>query len=107
MRAFENQGAYALLMPKEGNIMTPTQSSGLAADINQKRGQTLVTNGAFDFFQLGMSPVDMNIVETLQLSKQDICMLYGLDSILFNDHSSATFSNKDEDKRASIVNGVA
>jgi HK97 family phage portal protein len=60
----------------------------------------LVTTAKFKYQQLGLSPVDLNIIESQKMDLRDICNVYGISSELLNDPDNKTNSNKAESRKA-------
>jgi HK97 family phage portal protein len=63
-------------------------------------GKMLVTTAKFKYQQLGLSPVDLNIIESQKMDLRDICNVYGISSELLNDPDNKTNSNKAESRKA-------
>jgi HK97 family phage portal protein len=84
---------------------TDTQASDLEKQWNrklgsEKAGKIMVTAAKFDYKQLGLSPVDLNILESQKMDLRDICNVYGVSSELLNDPDNKTNSNKKESRSA-------
>lgn len=84
---------------------TPEQASQLEAQWAQKvgsqrAGKVMVTAAKMQWTALGLSPVDLNIIESQKMDLRDICNVYGVSSELFNDPDNKTNANKAESRKA-------
>lgn len=111
----QNSGALGLLMyDKQGNDnnITPEQLQQLKTKINtdihgaKNRGKIVAASQMFKWQQLGMSAADMQLMEDHHITRDDICAIYGLASVLFNDHSSSTFNNIQEAKKSAYTDAI-
>lgn len=66
-----------------------TQNSGGSDKFNS----IYVTNTRLKFVQTGMSPTDLKLLEGIISSLRQLCAMYGMPSVLFNDNESSTFNN--------------
>jgi len=65
---------------------------------NYKR--MLLAANKWKWIQFGISPVDLNIIESQKMSLRDLCNIYGISSELLNDPDNKTNANKKESRRA-------
>jgi len=72
----------------------------------KNRGRIPVTSYNLKWQQMGMSPVDLNILESDKMDLRTICNIYHVPSELFNDAANKTYSNTQEASRAIWVNAV-
>lgn len=56
----------------------------------------LFQSGKINYTQIGLSPVDMNLIESEKMTFKTLCNVYGVSTILFNDGQSSTESNVKE-----------
>lgn len=94
-----------LMLDDPGVDFTPEQASQLekqwAGKIGpEKAGKMMVTAAKFNYQQLGLSPVDLNIIESQKMDLRDICNVYGVSSELFNDPDNKTNANKEQSRKA-------
>lgn len=110
-----NQGAKGLLMYDKGNdINEPTgpQIQNIRTQINKningadKVGSIQATAKMFKYQQLGANSKDLQLLESHNVSRQDICALFGLDSMLFNDHQASSYNNMSEAKKSAYVDTI-
>ena len=69
-------------------------------------GKTMVTNADVKWHQMGFSPVDLNLLKDKQATLRDICNIYKVSSILFNDHENSTYNNVSEAKKSAYNDAV-
>lgn len=109
VRSFQNMGAVGILSEnsKEGrDSMTQEQASFIKTwwQSNyggpENKGKIHITSQDLKWINLGLSPVDLNIMESLKLSFRQLCNLYQFPSQLLNDNEHATYNNMREAKKA-------
>lgn len=61
-----------------------------------KNGKTMVTNANVNYTKLGLSPVDLNLLEDKKATLRDICNIYKVSSIIFNDNDNSTYNNAEQ-----------
>ena len=69
-------------------------------------GKTMVTNAATKWHQMGFSPVDLNLLQDKRATLRDICNIYKLSSILFNDNENSTYNNVSEAKKSAYNDAI-
>ena len=105
-KMLKNMSPPGILMLDDTNVvMSPTQASDLErqwdAKIGPERaGRMMVTAAKFAYERIGLSPVDLNIIESQKMDLRDICNVYGVSSELFNDPDNKTNANKAESRKA-------
>lgn len=110
-----NGGARGILTPSihsRGDVaeMTETQALALKDRVNENmngahhKGEITVAAVPLTWQEMGMSAVDMNLIETNRLSKDDICNIFNFPAILIS-NSNATYNNVREAKKE-LVSGV-
>jgi len=106
VKSLQNMGAIGMLSRYVG---TPGEK-GLTAEQAQliekkyyekfggasNAGKIMVTGAAVKWQQMGMSPVDLKILEQEQKDLRDLCGVYNLQSQLFNDPENKTYNNMKE-----------
>jgi phage portal protein BeeE len=55
----------------------------------------VATNGIVEYKQIGLSPVDLAILDSLNYDRDTICRIFGVDPILFST-DSASYNNKEQ-----------
>lgn len=109
--SFQNMGAFGMITNKGEVALTEEQ-----ADMIEKRyakktgpknwGKPLITSAELQWQQMGMSPVDLNIIESDKMDMRTICSIYHVPSELFNDADNKTYSNTKEAGSAVYTNAV-
>jgi len=69
-------------------------------------GRTLVTSAAVDFIQMGLSPTDLQLIESGIIDLRTLCNIYSVPSQLFNDVSGTTFNNMAAAKKSLYTEAV-
>jgi site-specific DNA-cytosine methylase len=65
-----------------------------------KRGRIVITGANMDWKQIGMSAVDMNIIESQKFTLRDLCNIYQINSALLNDPDNKVYNNVKEARKA-------
>lgn len=73
---------------------------------NTNRGKVRYMAGDISAIPLGLSPVDLNILEEEQWSFAMLCNVWGVSDTLFNNHSASTESNVKEMRKDFYTNAV-
>jgi len=68
--------------------------------------EPFVTSAAIDVHALGLSPADLKLIDGRMFTFRSFCDGYGIPSEIFNDPQNKTYANKNEAKRAGILDGV-
>lgn len=104
-RALQNMGAEGMLSADEEQL-TDKQVDQMRKDL-KARGtgpenlkKMLVSTAKWRWVRFGISPVDLNIIESMKMSLRDLCNVYGISSELLNDPDNKTNSNKKESRKA-------
>jgi HK97 family phage portal protein len=113
--SFQNMGVMGMITG-EANAgdqgLTPEQAEMLKQKYSREysgpknRGKPLITSAAIKWQQMGMSPVDLNIIESDKMDMRTICNLFHVPSELFNDAANKTYSNTKEAGSAVYTNAV-
>lgn len=106
----QNIGAMGIIAAKGMTNDEPTftreQAEGLQAEYREKfagtgkRGKVMFSPGAIEWHQLGLSPVDLAIIESMNLTDRQICNAFLFPSLLIGDSTQKTFANYKEAKKA-------
>lgn len=118
--SLQNRGARTLIfpeMPKEflgGGITLPsgetldTMNYELNKRLKESGNNGVVMNSLpLGTAQIGLSPVDLNILETNKFDIQMWCSLFHVDSrVIFNDHASSTMDNMKTARLNTITDGI-
>ena len=71
-----------------------------------KRGKIVITAAKLDWQQIGMSAVDLNIIESQKFSLRDLCNIFNVNSALLNDPDNKVYNNVKEARRALYMEKV-
>ena len=117
--ALQNRGARQAIFPKVpkemiGGITLPSGETmdTINKDFNKKIREAgsqgvVVHSIELGSIQIGMSPVDLQILETNKADIQLWCSLFHVDSrAVYNDHQSSTKDNMQSARLNSIVDGI-
>jgi HK97 family phage portal protein len=112
--SFQNMGAYGMITgdaKTDDQSLTPEQLEEIKKRYKKltgpkNAGQPLITSAALKWQQMGMSPVDMNIIESDKMDLRTLCMIYHVPSELFGDAANKTYSNTKEAGSAVYTNAV-
>jgi len=112
--ALQNMGILGFVSGDAGNQdagLTPEQAERIEERLKQKSGpknwgKILVTSANLKWQQIGMSPVDLNIIEGDKMDLRMLCNVYHVPSELFGDAQNKTYSNTKEAGRAVYTGAV-
>src|SRR5690606_23683587 len=105
-KSFQNMGAAGVFSRKSGQDaeLTQEQARQLKKDWDEKADGTNnrvhFTSAQLDWTQLGLSPVDMAILESQKLSFRQFCNIFKFPSTILNDNENSSFNNILEAKKA-------
>lgn len=106
--AFQNGGPAGVLFMNDDRF-DPTsgtqQAEALKTAISQKGGSTnynsiAVSGYKVDWKAIGLSPVELNIIESEKWDMKALCNIYGVPSQLLNDADNKTYNNQMEGEKA-------
>lgn len=93
-KTFRNNGRRAGILYTGGHILKPEQRQQTRekfnAIANGTENELHILEGEFKYEPLGMSPGDIQLLETRKFSVQDLCRWFGVPSILVNDTQETT-----------------
>jgi HK97 family phage portal protein len=112
--SFQNMGALGFVSSDSGAGdpgLTPEQAKAIQDKLAEKtgprnRGKFLVTAANLKWQQMGMSPVDLAILESDKVDLRKQCNIYHVPSELFGDAENKTYSNTKEAGKAVYTNAV-
>jgi HK97 family phage portal protein len=115
-KSFENMGAIGIVSsdesPNSTSEFTEEQARGIERSWSKKyagankRGKLAFTSARVKFIDMGLSPVDLGIIDDQRWNLQDICRVYHVPSIMFSDNDSSTYNNYDTARRVFFNNAV-
>lgn len=98
-RMFQNDGARGLAFNETYNDLTPIQQSDVRDVIDKRvnnndvKGAIATVQGKWGYVNFGGTAVDMELLEALKMSKQDLCMLF---DVPFEFYMDTTYENKEK-----------
>lgn len=108
----KNHGVSGILTSNSERSLTKEQGESLqyawdAKNNNPKKfGRTLVTSAQMQFLQMGMSPTDLQLIESGVIDLRTLCNIYSVPSQLFNDVAGTTFNNMEAAKKSLYTEAV-
>jgi HK97 family phage portal protein len=106
--AFQNGGPAGVLFMNDDRfdpISGASQAQALKKSVSEKAGaqnfnQIAVSGYKVDWKQIGLSPVELNILESEKWDMVSLCNIYGVPSQLLNDANNKTYNNQQEGEKA-------
>ena len=106
--SFQNGGPAGVLFMNDDNfdpISGAQQAQALKKAISEKGGAAnynsiAVSGYKVDWKQIGLSPVELNIIESEKWDMKALCNIYGVPAQLLNDTDSKTYNNQSEGEKA-------
>lgn len=107
-----NKGASGLLTNKGDYPLDSEEAEEIQKAIDKKIagagkfGKIITTNASVEYIQMGMSPTDLQLIESGVVKLRQLCNLYGVDSSLFNDPANKTYNNRKEATKSLYTEAV-
>jgi HK97 family phage portal protein len=106
--SFQNGGPAGVLFMNDDNfdpISGTQQAQALKKAISEKGGASnynsiAVSGYKVDWKQIGLSPVELDIIESEKWDMKSLCNIYGVPSQLLNDADNKTYNNQREGEKA-------
>jgi HK97 family phage portal protein len=113
-KAMENMGVNAIVSADTGvgAMFTQEQAQQMQTAWKEKYGKASMrntpafTDANIKVHELGLSPVDLGIIEDQKLTLRDICNIYHVPTEIFNDPDNKTNTNKVESRKAVYTDAV-
>lgn len=106
--SFQNGGPAGVLFMNDDRF-DPTsgtqQAQALKKAVSEKGGASnfnsiAVSGYKVDWKQIGLSPVELNIIESEKWDMKSLCNIYGVPAQLLNDADNKTYNNQQEGEKA-------
>jgi HK97 family phage portal protein len=100
-----NGGVKGILSGKAEDDWSTSETSRIQDSFNrdymgaENYGKIVVTSAAMQWAQVGVSPADLELMDALRLTKQQLCSLYGFPSQLLNDKEGSLYNTYREAKK--------
>jgi HK97 family phage portal protein len=106
--SFQNGGPAGVLFMNDDRfdpISGNQQAQALKRAVSEKGGSSnfnsiAVSGYKVDWKQIGLSPVELNIIESEKWDMKALCNIYGVPSQLLNDSDNKTYNNQQEGEKA-------
>jgi HK97 family phage portal protein len=113
-KQFENQGpAYMMFRDSAEmwNGLTDPQKTELEKEINSisktgRQGGGKVLRDKFNLIKLGISPADLQIIESTQDGRRILCNVYQMPTELFNDPEGSTYNNVEAARKSAWTDAL-
>jgi len=110
--AFQNQGAFGIISAEKETDLTEEQADMIERKLMKKvggpdnRGKNIVTSASLKWQQMGMSPVDLNIIESDRMDLRSLCNVFHISPELFGDSENKTYANVKEARGAAYTDAI-
>ena len=113
--AYQNQGAAGILArhpQSKDKPLTVQQARQVEQKYYENYGgsrkarRIMATGAMLEWIQLGLSPVDLGILDAEKMDLRKICNLYHVQSQLFNDPDNKAYNNMKEARTAAYTNAT-
>lgn len=106
--SFQNGGPAGVLFMNDDRfdpLSGTQQAQALKKAVSEKGGAAnynsiAVSGYKVDWKQIGLSPVELNIIESEKWDMKSLCNIYGVPSQLLNDAENKTYNNQREGEKA-------
>lgn len=108
-RMFQNDGARGIAYNESYNDLTPIQMSDMRDVVDKRvnnndiKGAVAALQGKWGYINFGGTAVDLELIEALKMSKQDLCMLFDVPFEFFMD---TTYENKNQAMRGWVLHSI-
>lgn len=112
--AMQNSGMLGFISAADGvneAPLTTVQATALQKRLKEyskasKRGEIPVTASRLKWNQMGMSPVDLAMIEADKMDLRTLCNIYHIASEIFNDPASKTYASAKEARKAAYTDAI-
>lgn len=114
-KGLDNMGPPGVLFDKGMESITDTldetQQKNLEAKFRKmsgikNSGTIAVTSGNLGYINFGLSPIDLAIMETMDMTLTDVCNVYHVQPQLFGSEKGKTYSNLQEARKAFYTDAI-
>lgn len=112
-KLLQNGGAKGVLtLDDAAGRLTPEQAEQLQEKFERKYtgptnwGKLVISGQKMSWQEIGLSAVDLNILESQKMTLKDICNLYNAPVQIFNDSEASTYDNMQQARRAFIIDAI-
>lgn len=110
--AYQNMGAYGMITSDSNEFVDPEIMKRMKESYKRIYGgsenakDVLTTNARLRWVNFGMSPVDLAIIDSMNMDMKQFCNLYGFPIVLMNSEKSSTYNNVTESKKSAYTDAV-
>jgi len=110
--SFQNMGAYGILSMLGESFDGKSQAEAVQKKFkekytgNSKRGSLVITNQDHKWTNFGLSPVDMDILSSINVAKQAMAEVYGVPTVLMAGTKDKTYANYIEGERILYIDTI-
>jgi HK97 family phage portal protein len=111
MKSMQNGGPSGILSGVNDGYQLSAEEAGAVQEKFMQTyggvdnsGKIIVTGATLKWEAIGLSPVDLQLIDQQKMSMRDICNIYGVSSRLFNDPEANNGSTQKEVRTDLIVN---
>ena len=111
-KAFQNGGLTGVLYEDGGTSIDEKQREQLQKHIDNKMTgpgnfkQIIAASSKLGWLQIGTTPVDLGILESMAVDLRTMCNVYHVNSALFNDPENKTYNNMTEARKAAVTDAI-
>ena len=114
LKSFQNMGAVGIISSDETQSGQFTEEQARQLDGAWKKnyagssnsGKMAFTGARIKYTQLGLSPVDLGVIEDYKMTLRDLCNVYHVPSEIFNDPDNKSYANKQEARKAVYTDAI-
>ncbi|MCP4503295.1 MAG: phage portal protein, partial [Deltaproteobacteria bacterium] len=110
---YKNKGVSGIVSSgSDIAVLSPQEAKQLDDSLKARLGGASKSNGVIttganvNYTPIGMSPSDLQMIQSGDIKLRNLCMLYGLDSKLFGDPKASTYNNQSEVSRGAWNNSI-
>ncbi|HQK52854.1 MAG TPA: phage portal protein [Sedimentibacter sp.] len=109
--SLQNNGVLGIISSEGESTLTKEQADSIEEKLRQKssatsRNRWVATGARIKWQQMGLPPVDLQLIENDKMDLRTLCNIYHVPSELFNDATNKTYSNTKEAGKAIYTNAV-
>jgi HK97 family phage portal protein len=112
VKLFQNTGAVGILSDDSDDGLAPEQALELQRKYKAEHsgaanaGNIIISSSKLKWTQLGLSPVDLAIIDSQKMNLRQLCNIYHVNSALLNDPDNKTYNNMYEARKALISDAI-
>lgn len=106
----QNQGARGILFDESDQTLSPEQMATIKQYVNDEvnaywnKGKIGAVNAKLGFLQFGLSATDLQLLEAINMNKEQLCNVFGVPSGLLK--PDTTYDNRSQDMKYFITNKI-